>query len=138
MSTPLRLLAATASTFALSAGAVAAAADAPVVSKQQSVAGTALVTVPGTGVHKGDWMGSRAVLVFRDVTLEGRQRVRVTLRAPQGKRLRGLATAEGERVAFVALDRRYAGKRRVVVRASLSGAARLAGEHTGRIYALAR
>jgi len=133
-----RLLATTASAFALSAGAVAAAADAPVVSKQQFVAGAALGTVPGTGIQKGEWMGSRAVLVFREVTLEGRQSVRLTLRAPQGKRLRGLATAEGERLTFVALDRRYAGKRRVAVRVSLAGASRLAGEHTGRVYALAR
>lgn len=133
-----RLIPTTAVVTALAAAGVAGAADAPVVSQQRSVTGAALVTVPGTGIRKGEWMGSKAVLVLRRITLEGDQRVRVTLRAPQGKRIRGLATAEGERIAFRALDRHYAGRRHATVQALLPGRHRDDGEVTGTIYALAR
>ena len=130
-------LTAVAASAALAATGIAAAADAPVVSKQATIAGTAVVTVPGTGVAKGEWMGSKTVLVFRDVTLERGQTARVTLRAPEGKRIRGLATGEGSKIGFKADGRRYAGDRKVTVTAFTSPRA-ADGEHTGRIYALTR
>lgn len=115
----------------------ASAADAPLVSEQHFVAGKAPLTIPGTGVGNGEYMGAKAQLVFRDVTLEGDQAVRVTLSARNGREVRGLAVPEGTKIAFRAIDRRYVGDRKVAVRATVS---RRAGddEVTGRIYALTR
>lgn len=47
------------SALAATATATASAADAPVVSKQHAPYGTAPMTIAGTGVKQGDWMGSR-------------------------------------------------------------------------------
>jgi hypothetical protein len=134
--TAIRTISAAAVTAALAATGVAGAAEAPVVSQQQFIAGTAPLTIPGTGVQKGEWMGSRARLLYRDVTLEGTQRATLTLRAPKGLRIRGLAVQEGTNVGFVALTRRYAGKQQVQVRTFVRGG--VTGEVTGRIYALAK
>ena len=122
---------------ALAATGVASAADAPVVSKQHALYGTAPLTIPGTGVKQGDWMGSKAHLVYRDVTLTGKQTVNITLRAPEGKRVRGLALDEGSTVGFTALTRNYGGKRQVRVRVSLANS-RGKAEATGRVYASVR
>ena len=129
-----RTLLTTTAIATLASAGLAGAADAPVVSAQHFVAGTAPVTVPGTGVRKGEWMGGRAVLVFRDVTIERGQTARLTLRARKGQRIRGLATAEGTKTSFVALTDDYAGKRKVVVRAT----GRTDDARTERIYALSR
>jgi hypothetical protein len=122
---------------AVAAAGAAGAAEAPVVSEQGFIAGKAPVTVPGTGVKQGTWMGSKQRLIYRDVTLEGDQRARVTLTAQKGKRIRGLAVAEGEKIAFKVTDRDYAGKRSVTVVASIAGGAG-DEERTGRILALQR
>ena len=133
-----RSISITAAAATLAATGVAGAAEAPVVSKQHSLFGTATVTVPGTGVQQGEWMGSKAHLVFRDVTLEGDQQARVLLRAPAGKTLRGLAIAEGGDIGFrVEKPRRYAGRKQVTVRVQLAPHAG-DGESTGRIYALVK
>jgi hypothetical protein len=132
----IRTISVAAATAALAATGVAGAAEAPVVSKQQFIAGTAPLTIPGTGIHKGEWMGSRARLLYRDVTLEGKQRATVTLRAPKGLKVRGLALQEGANVGFVALTRHYAGKQQVQVRTFVRRG--VSGEVTGRIYALAK
>ena len=137
MSIPMHRILSIAAVSALAATGVAAAADAPVVSEQASLYGTAPVTIAGTGVHKGDWMGSKAHLVDRDVTLAGRQRVTITLRAPAGRRVRGLALDEGSTVGFTALDRHYGGRRRVRVRVYAANA-RGNAEVTGRVYAYVR
>lgn len=132
-------LIATASAVALlgSAG-VATAAEAPVVSAQSTMSGsTAPVTVPGTGVKKGERLPKGARIVFRDVTLEGKQQVRLTLKAPAGKRLRGLAVREIDKVGFVVVQKSsYVGRPKVQVRAF--AAPKAEGEATGRIYALVR
>jgi hypothetical protein len=120
----------------LGVAATAGAAAAPVVSDQEWIAGRAPLTIPGTGVHKGEWMGSKARLVYRDVTLEAGQKTRVTLRADGGRRVRGLAIERLGTVRFVALDTRYPGRRHVTVRAWL--APRTHGEVTTRVYALTR
>jgi hypothetical protein len=127
----------TAATVALLAGAgTAAAADAPVVSSQKTLsAKTAPVTIPGTGIKRGQRLPHGARVVYRDVTLEGGQKVRLSLRAPAGKAIRGLAPAG--RVGFAVLDKGdYAGRKRVSVRAYKDP--NVAGEVTGRIYGLAR
>jgi hypothetical protein len=137
MSAP-RIITATAAVAALAATGVAGAAEAPVVSQQEFIAGAAPLTIPGTGVEQGEWMGSKARLVYRDVTLEGRQQVRLTLRAPKGLKVRGLAVEDGSKIAFTATRRSYAGKRQVTVRARVAGRHVAAGETTARVYALAR
>jgi hypothetical protein len=132
-----RKLAAATTVALLAASGVAAAADAPVVGAQKtSSAKTAPLTIPGTGVKKGERLPSGARLVYRDVTLEGKQTATFTIKAPAGKRLRGLVPTEGQ-VGFAVVDRgSYVGHQKVKVR---TFAARNAtGEISGRIYGLAR
>jgi hypothetical protein len=119
----------------LASGGVAA--DAPVVSPQKTAkVRTAPVTIPGTGVHKGDRLPRGARLVYRDVALDGGQTVTLTVKAPTGKRLRGLAPA-GRRVGFnVVRPRAYAGRRLVRVKAYTAPGT--TGRASGRLYALTR
>ena len=137
MTIPRKLTAATA-TALLAATGVAAAAEAPVVSKQHtSDAKRAPLTIPGTGVHKGDKLPRGARLVYRDVALTGEQTVKVTIKAPSGKRLRGLSPSHGSDVGFIVLDRGdYAGRTKVTIRAYANPEAD--GRVEGRIYGLAR
>jgi hypothetical protein len=132
-----RKLAAATSVALLAASGVAAAADAPVVSAQHtSPARTAPVTIPGTGIQKGERLPSGARLIYRDVTLEGKQTVTFTLKAPSGKRLRGLVPKTGD-VGFAVVDKgSYVGRTKVKVRSFANPKA--AGEVTGRIYGLVR
>ena len=134
---PTQLITVTAVAGALAATGVASAADAPVVSKQHFTAGYALVDFPGTGFQKGDWLGSKAVMVHRDVTLERGQKVRLTLRARKGQRIRALGIAENHRISIKAVDPEYGGKRSVTVRATVAPRAG-DGEVTERIYALSK
>jgi hypothetical protein len=131
-----KLLLATA-TAALAVGGVATAASAPTITAQHTLSvRTAPVTIPGTGVHKGDRLSRGARIVYRDVTLSGSQQPRTTLTAPRGKTLRGLAPRESDEVGFAVVDKgSYVGHRRVRVRAYLDPRA---DEGTGRIYALVR
>ena len=131
-----RTISLTAVTAVLATAGVAGAAEAPVVSAQQTIHGTAVVTVPGTGVKQGEWMGSKAHLVYRDATLAQDQRAVVTLRAPKGKRIRGLAIRENAKIAVRALDREYAGKTKVTVHAVLRPDA--GGQATDRVFALVK
>ncbi len=113
---------------------------APVVGPQKtSPAKTAPLTIPGTGVKKGERLPSGARLIYRDVTLEGKQQAsRVVLRAPAGKTIRGLAVREGDQVGFVVTDKgNYVGRKQVASRAYSNPRAG-AGEHTGRLYGLVR
>jgi hypothetical protein len=137
MTTTRKLTAATA-VIALAGSGVAAAADAPVVGSQHSsTAKTAPVTIPGTHIKKGDRLPNGARIVFRDVTLEGRQTARLTLRAPAGKTIRALAPKEGIDIGFVVTTKgNYAGRKSVALRAYTNPKA--GGEVTGRIYGLAR
>jgi hypothetical protein len=123
---------------ALATTGVATAAETAHVSAQKTAKSRfAALTIPGTGVKKGARVPSGARIVFRDVTLEDGQTATLTLRAPKGKTLRGLAQAEGRKVGFVVLSKgNYAGHRQVKVRAYLAKSAQ--GEQTGRIYALVR
>jgi hypothetical protein len=137
MTTTSKLTAVTA-VLAIAGSGVAAAADAPVVGAQHSsTAKTAPVSIPGTGIKKGDRLPSGARIVFRDVRLQGKQTAKLTLRAPDGKTIRGLASKEGIDVGFVVTTKgNYAGRRSVALRAYKNPKA--GGEVTGRIYGLAR
>lgn len=121
----------------LAAAGVATAAEAPVVSIQHtSPAKTAPVTIPGTGVHKGDRLPAGARLVYRNVTLEGEQTTTFAIKAPAGKRLRGLAPKNDD-LGFEVVSRPdYGGRAKVRVRAFVSPKAD--GPVDGRIYGLAR
>ena len=132
-----KLTAATASAL-LAATGVAAAAEAPVVSKQHtSDAKRVPMTIPGSGLQRGERLPSGARLVYRDVTLENGQTVTFNIKAPDGKRLRALATKEGQDVGFIVVDgSSYAGRTKVQVRAYANPNAD--GEVEGRIYGLAR
>jgi hypothetical protein len=129
---------ATATTVALlAASGVAAAADAPIVGAQHtSSATTAPLTIPGTGVKKGSKLPRGERLIYRDVTLEGSQKTTFTLRAPNGKRLRGLVPSNGA-VGFVVADKgSYVGHTKVKLRSFADPNAN--GEVSGRIYGLVR
>ncbi|MEA2243469.1 MAG: hypothetical protein QOD24_3025 [Solirubrobacteraceae bacterium] len=132
-----RKLAAATSVALLAATGVAAAAGAPVVGAQHtSTATKAPITIPGTGIKKGEPLPSGARLIYRDVTLEGKQKVTFTLKAPAGKRLRGLVPGSGD-VGFVVVDKgSYVGHTTVKVRSF--GNPHTTGEVTGRIYGLVR
>ena len=134
---PAQLITVTAVAGALAATGVASAADAPVVSKQHFTAGYALADFPGTGFEQGEWLGSKAVMVHRDVTLERGQKVRLTLRARKGQKIRALGATADPKINVVAVDEDYAGKRSVTVRATVAKGAG-DGEVTQRIYALSR
>ena len=137
MTTTSKLTAVTA-VLAIAGSGVAAAADAPVVGAQHSsTAKTAPITIPGTGIQKGDRLPSGARIVFRDVTLQGKQTAKLTLRAPAGKTIRALAPKEGIDIGFVVTTKgNYAGRRSVALRAYKNPKA--GGEVTGRIYGLVR
>lgn len=121
----------------LAATGVAAAAEAPVVSIQHtSPARTAPVTIPGTGVHKGDRLPSGARLVYRNVALEGEQTVTFNIKAPSGKRLRGLVP-KNDQLGFEVVSRPdYGGRTKVQIRAFADPHAD--GRVEGRIYGLVR
>lgn len=130
-------LAAAASLATLGIGATnALAADAPIVSKQRLLQNRyAPVTIPGTGVKKGERLPSGSRLIVRTITLEGDQEARTHLKAPEGKRLVGLAP-HGH-VGFSVINRSsYVGRRTVAIRAFI--AAEADGEVVGRIYALVK
>ena len=134
---PAQILTVTAVAGALAATGIAGAAEAPEVSKQSWTAGHALVDFPGTGFQQGDWLGSKAKMVSREVTIEHGQKVRLTLRALKGQKIRALGASEDQQLVVTALDDHYAGKRSVTVRASVRPDAGDV-EVTERVYALSR
>jgi hypothetical protein len=130
---PPRILLATAVAGLVGTVGVANAASTPVISAQHSLTGKAPVSVPGTGLERGAEIPSGALLIFRSVRLSNGQQPHVTLTAPAGKVIRGMAT--GGHVGFVLVaPKDYPGKTKVVVRAFR--APKVKGDATGRIYAL--
>jgi hypothetical protein len=124
-------------TTALAASGLAGAAERPVVGEQHVIAGAAPVTIPGTGIQQGEWMGSRAVAVYREVVLEPGQRARITLKASNGRKIRGVALSQERLVGARVEDREYVGKGTVTVTVVRSGKAP-AGEETVTVYALTK
>lgn len=133
-----RKITAATAVLVIAGSGVAAAAGAPIVGAQHtSSAKTAPQTIPGTGVKQGAKLPSGARIIYRQVTLEGKQKVKLTLTAPAGKRIRGLVPQEGSDVGFVVTDKgSYAGRKKVTVRAFANPKA--SGEVSGRIYGLVR
>jgi hypothetical protein len=132
MSAP-RLAAATAVVAVLTTSGVAAAATTPVISKEVlSMRKTAPLTIPGTGVKQGARLPRGAHLVFRTVTLEKGQKVRITHRqklfahpAHSAHRTRP-RTARAERGFPGAVPSRSGGLRTSAVTARRGAAARRA------------
>src|SRR4051794_16770336 len=104
-----RVITATAAVATVAASGVATAATAPVVSKEQTATATK-APVAIAGVKKGARLPSGDKLVFRVVTLSKGQKVSVTLAAPSGKALRGLAKT-GKITFAVVSPKSFAGKR---------------------------
>lgn len=134
---PTRLAAAIAVAVVLVPTAVAAAATTPAVHKEViSTRRIAPLTVEGTGVKKGARLARGEELVFRTVTLEKGQKVRLTLGAPRGMTLRGLVPSPSSAVGFdVVKPVPYVGRSSVTIRAFTFPKA-TAGKHSGRIWAL--
>jgi hypothetical protein len=122
----------------LAVSGVAVAAAPSSVSKERTWTGArAPLTIPGTGVKKNARLPRGDRIVFRTVTLAQGQKVNLTITAPAGKRLRGLAVAENGRIDFtVASPRHYVGHRSVKVKAF--AAPHTTGTDSGRIFALVR
>ena len=129
-----RVITTTAAVATLATSGVAAAAKAPVVSKERTFTGTK-APVAIAGVKKGARLPSADRIVFRTVMLSKGQKVSVTLTALSGKTLRGLA--KSGKITFTVLSpKAFTGKRSVKVR--VSSAAKATGRMTGHIYALVR
>jgi len=137
MSITRKLTAATA-VLAFAATGVATAADAPIVTDQKTSASRfAPVLIPGTGIKKGERLPTGARIVYRDVTLEGKQTVNVTLRAPAGKRMRALAFKDPIQIVFSTTRKgSYSGRKQVTLRTRV--APTVTGEVSARVYALVR
>lgn len=123
-------------TTALAASGLAGAAEKPVVSGQEWIAGAAPVTIPGTGVEQGEWMG-KAVAVYREIVLEPGQSARVTLKAEKGRKIRGVALSAEQQIGSRVETRHYVGKSAVTVTVTRSAKAP-AGEETVTVYALTK
>lgn len=103
------------------AAAQAGAAQAPDIGAQKTLTAGAVspVTVPGTGLKKGQKLRKGQKLVSRTVELNDAKTARFTLSCgTAGSRLRGLGYAEGGKARFN-LDgpSNYVGKRSVKLRA---------------------
>jgi hypothetical protein len=130
---PPRILLATAVAALVGGVGIADAADTPVISAQHSVTGTSPVSIPGTGVKRGAKLPAGSRVIYRSVRLAKGQEPHVTLTAPSGKALRGLA--DSGKVGFVLVGPKdYPGKAKVVVKAF--SAPKVTGDATGKIYAL--
>ena len=70
-----------AAAIAVAASGVAAASTATVGAQHTSSAKVAPTTIPGTGVKKGQALPKGARLVYRDVTISGKQEPKFTISA---------------------------------------------------------
>ncbi len=133
-----RKLTAATAVFAIAATGVAAAADAPTVSSQKTSASRyAPVLIPGTGIKKGEALPKGAKVVYRDVKITAGQEVTITLRAPEGKRVKALAERDTRHVGFGVLGRSpYYGRKSITVK--VFAERDMPREVTERVYALAR
>ena len=138
MSVSKLLTTALATTALAASGGVALAADDPVVSKQGQIMGTALSDFPAVDLKKGDWVGSKGRILYRDVTVAEGQVARVTFRAPEGLRIRALGHVHGAVLSLRARDIHYRGDRSVTLRVQIAEDRATDGEATERIYVLAK
>ena len=124
--TPLALLAAL---------ALAAPASADTTTILEPPAKTP-VTIPGSGLKRGDRLG-RGQLLLRRLTsaTAGRRRV-ITLRCPSGTRHAGLGTFDASRIAFGVIGGNYVGHRSVRVRVAAPPGTKRGATVRASIFAL--
>jgi hypothetical protein len=125
-----RVTTVTAVVAALAMSGVAAAATAPVVSKEKTVTATKAPVAIGS-VKKGAKLPSGDKVVFRTVSLAKGQKASVTMTAPKGKALRALAKS-GKIKFTVVSPKKFAGKASVKLSVTATTKAK------GTIYALVR
>lgn len=117
--------------------AQAGAAQAPDVGAQKTLTAGAVspITVPGTGLRKGQKLKKGQKLVSRTVALGDAKTARFTLSCgTAGSRLKGLGYADGGQARFnIEGSSNYVGKRSVRLRAD---APKDAGDARGTMYAL--
>jgi hypothetical protein len=133
-----RIFTTSVATAALASAATAAAATAPTVSPQHAwTSATTPLTVPGTGLKRGNKIPKGARLIYREVSISKGQKIQFRINATGGRRLRGLAVSDIQQVGFaVVKPAHYPGKTSVLVRAF--PAPKVKGRVIGRIYALTR
>jgi hypothetical protein len=120
----------TAAVAVMATSGVAAAASAPVVSKEKTVTGTKAPVAIGS-LKKGAKLPAGEKIVFRTVSLAKGQKASVTMTAPTGKTLRALAKS-GKVTFTVVSPKKFSGKRSVKLRVTATNKAK------GTIYALVR
>jgi hypothetical protein len=134
---------------ATTAAATTTAPASPHVGPQRTWTGaTAPLTIPGTGLHRGERIPRGERIVYRDVTVAGREVVDFALRAPAGTKIRAVAPDDPPappEVDFLVTnvrprgqhtaDRYYPGGTLATIRARARPAG--SGAVTERIYALA-
>jgi hypothetical protein len=125
-----RVTSITAAVAVLATSGVAAAASAPVVSKEKTVTGTKTPVAIG-GLKKGARLPSKDKIVFRTVSLTKGEKASVTMTAPKGKTLRALAKS-GKITFTVVSPKKFSGKRSVKLSVTSKTKAK------GTIYALVR
>lgn len=109
-----------------------ATAPSPAVGPQKTWTGkTAPVDLPGTGIEQGDRLPKGSVLVYRQIDIPKRQKRRVRLIVPKGKKIE--TAAQSGSFGSGVVNRDYVGTRSVTIRAAggQNGA-------QGRLYAYAR
>lgn len=125
-----RVTSLTAAIAVLATSGVAAAASAPVVSKEKTVTGTKAPVAIGS-LKKGAKLPAGEKIVFRTVSLAKGQKASVTMTAPTGKTLRALAKS-GKVTFTVVSPKKFSGTKSVKLRVTATTKAK------GTIYALVR
>jgi hypothetical protein len=125
-----RVTSLTAAIAVLATSGVAAAASAPVISKEKTLTGTKAPVAIGS-LKKGAKLPAGDKIVFRTVSLAKGQKASVTMTAPTGKTLRALAMA-GKIKFTVVSPKKFSGTKSVKLRVTATTKAK------GTIYALVR
>jgi hypothetical protein len=95
------------------------------------------VTIPGSGVKRGDRLARGEVLVRRLTSAVGGRRRIITLRCPSGTRHAGLGTFDASRIGFGVVDRgSYIGRRSVRVRVTAPPGTKAGAVVRASIFAL--
>lgn len=108
------------------------ATSSPAVGPQQTwTRKTSPVDLPGTGIERGDRLPKGSVLVYRQIDIPKREKRRVRLVVPKGKKIE--TAAQSGSFGSGVINRDYVGTRSVTIRAAggQNGA-------QGRLYAYAR
>lgn len=92
---------------------------------------TSPVDLPGTGIEQGDRLPKGSVLVYRQIDIPKREKRRVRLVVPKGKKIE--TAAQSGSFGSGVINRNYVGTRSVTIRAA--GGTKGA---EGRLYAFAR